>query len=161
MHIEKITYKDYNKNERTEDFYFNLNTAEVIELLTTEGDYTIDKALKRISQKRNGKEVIKFFKNLIYMAYGEVSLDGRKFIKTEEVKNDFMQTEAYAKLFTDIVTDGSKAAEFINKILPEEMQNEVNEIMKKYPDGIPDEVRDYLPGSANTANVIDIAPNGA
>ena len=36
-----ITYTDYNGNERTEDFYFNLTKAEVVEMeMSTSGGLT-------------------------------------------------------------------------------------------------------------------------
>lgn len=144
MLTKTITYEDFNGNERTEEFHFNLTKAETIEWLTTNGDYTLDKLILRLSEKRNGKEVLAIFKDLIYRSYGEKSLDGRKFIKTEEVKSNFMDTEAYSVLFTELTTDGTKAAEFINAILPKDFTEEINKILKENPDGIPDEMKDYL-----------------
>ena len=71
---------------RTEDHYFNLNKAEVIEWLVTTGDYTIDSVFEQMSKKMNARGIMEAFRDLIYRAYGEKSLDGRRFIKTPEVK---------------------------------------------------------------------------
>lgn len=138
-----ITYEDYDSNKRTEDHYFNLNKAEVIKWLTTSGDYTLDKVLERLSTERNGKKIMEIFEDLIHLSYGKKSLDGRKFEKTEEIWNDFYQTEAYSVLFTELVTDAKKAADFVNKIIPKDLADEVEKIIKEHPEGIPDALKDY------------------
>lgn len=145
MYVRTITFVDFDGNERTEDHYFNLTKAEVIEWLTTSGDYTLDRVLDRLAKERNGKEVMKIFKDLIYRSYGVKSLDGRRFMKSTEIKDEFMETEAYSVLFTELVTDAKKAADFVNAIIPKDLSEEVAKIMKENPDGIPAEIRDYLP----------------
>lgn len=144
MLIRSITYEDYDGNMRTENHYFNLSKAEVIKWLTTSGDYTLDKVLERLSNERNGKKIMEIFEDLIHLSYGKKSLDGRKFEKTEEIWNDFYQTEAYSVLFTELVTDASKAADFVNKIIPKSLAAEVEKIIKEHPEGIPDTMKDYL-----------------
>lgn len=138
-----ITYEDYNGASRTEDFYFNMNKSEVIKFLTTSGDYTLDKVMDRLTKERNGKEIMRIFEEILKISYGEKSLDGRKFEKSDKIWNDFYQTEAYSELFTELVTDAAKAADFFNGIIPKQLADEVNKIMDQYPDGIPDELKDY------------------
>lgn len=138
-----ITYTDYDDVERTEDHYFNLSKGEVIKWLTTTGDYGLDKVLERLAGERNGKKIMEIFEDLIKLSYGKKSLDGRKFEKNEEIWNDFYQTEAYSVLFTELVTDATKAAEFVNKIIPKDVASEVEKIMKDNPNGIPDTLKDY------------------
>lgn len=143
MYKKTISFEDYDGNKRTEDFYFNLNQSEVIKWLTTSGDYTLDKVLQRLSTERNGKKIMAIFEDLIHMSYGRKSLDGRKFEKNDEIWNDFYQTEAYSILFTELVTDAQKAADFVNKVIPSDLADEVEKIIKANPDGIPAELRDY------------------
>lgn len=138
-----IDFEDYDGNQRTEEHYFNLNKAEVIKWLTTSGDYTLDKVLERLSHERNGKKIMEIFEDLIHLSYGRKSLDGRKFEKTDEIWNDFYQTEAYSALFVELVTDAGKAAAFINEIIPSDLASEVEKIIKENPDGIPAELKDY------------------
>lgn len=140
-----ITYTDYNGETRTEDFYFNLNKAEIIDWLTTSGNYTLDVVVDHLVKTRNTKEIVNIFKDLIYRSYGEKSLDGRRFIKSTEVKDGFIETEAYSVLFTELITDSSKAAEFFNAIIPADLAEEVEKAMAENPDGIPAEIRDYIP----------------
>lgn len=142
---KSIEFEDYDGNMRKEDHYFNLNKAEVIKWLTTSGDYTLDKVLERLSSERNGKRIMEIFENLIRLSYGRKSLDGRKFEKSEEIWNDFYQTEAYSVLFTELVTDAKKAADFVNKIIPKDLAIEAEKIIKDHPEGIPDTLKDYIP----------------
>lgn len=144
MYKKTITFDGYDGVKRTEDFYFNINKAELTKWLTTSGDYTLDKVLDRLSRERNGKEIMRIFEDMIHMAYGRQSLDGRKFEKNEEIWQDFYQTEAYSVLFMELVTDAAKAADFVNKIIPRDLANEVEKIIRDNPDGIPDNLKEYV-----------------
>lgn len=112
-----ITYTDYNQAERTEDFYFNLTKAEVMEMeMSTSGG--LAEMIKKIVAAKDAPAIIKVFKDLILKAYGEKSPDGKRFIKSEEITTAFAQTEAYSQLFMELATDPDKAAEFVNGIIP-------------------------------------------
>lgn len=136
-----IEFEDYDGNMRKEDHYFNLNRAEVIKWLTTTGDYTLDKVLDRLSTERNGKKIMDIFESLIKSSYGKKSLDGRRFEKSEEIWNDFYQTEAYSVLFTELVTDAKKAADFVNKIIPKSLSDEAEKFIEEHPERVPEHLR--------------------
>ena len=117
---KSITYTDYNGIERTEDFYFNLTKAEVMEMeLSTTGG--LAEMIQRIVAAKDQPAIIKIFKDLILKAYGEKSLDGKRFIKSEEIRTGFEQTEAYSQLFMELATDADAAAKFVNGIVPTDM----------------------------------------
>lgn len=112
-----ITYTDYNNNERTEDFYFNLTKAEVMEMeMGTAGG--MQEFLNRIVAEQDSAKIIEMFKKIILKAYGQKSLDGKRFIKSEELSSEFSQTEAYSDLFMELATNADAASAFINGILP-------------------------------------------
>ena len=112
-----ITYTDYDGNKRTEDFYFNLSKAEVAEMeMSAEGGLT--KTLEKIVAEQDGKRIIEMFKNLILKAYGEKSLDGKRFIKSKELSEAFSQTEAYSELFMELAMNAEASAAFVNGIIP-------------------------------------------
>lgn len=114
-----ITYKDYKGTERTEDFYFNLNKAEVMEMeLGVNGGMA--EMIQRIVDAKDGPTIIKIFKDVVLRSYGKISDDGRQFIKNEKLKNEFAQTEAYVEIFTTLATDSKAAADFVNGIMPKE-----------------------------------------
>lgn len=115
-----ITYTDYNGIEKTEDFYFNLSKAEIMEMeLSTYGG--LAEMIKRIIDAQDGPAIIKVFKELILKAYGVKSPDGKRFIKSEELFTEFSQTEAYSNLFMELSTDADAASEFIKGIMPVEI----------------------------------------
>ena len=112
-----VTYVDYNGVERTEDFYFNLTEAEVMEIqLSTTGGLAA--MIERIVAAKDAPAIIKTFKELVLKAYGEKSPDGKRFIKNEEITTAFSQTEAYSKIFMELSTDAKAAADFVNGIVP-------------------------------------------
>ena len=117
MRKETITFTDYNGNQRTEDFFFNLSKAEVMELeLSTAGG--LAEMINKVVATQDGPQIVKIFKDLVLRAYGEKSADGRRFIKSEELRTAFAQTEAYSELFMKLATNADAAAEFINGIVP-------------------------------------------
>ena len=115
-----ITYTDYNGVERTENFYFNLSKAEVVEMeMSTAGGMT--ESIQKIVDAKDAPAIIRVFKDLVLKAYGIKSDDGRRFIKSKELSDEFMQTEAYSQIFMELATDADKAAKFINGIIPADL----------------------------------------
>lgn len=112
-----VTYTDYNGAERTEDFFFNLTKAEIMEMeLTTSGG--LAEMITRIVDAKDAPAIIKVFKDLVLKAYGEKSPDGKRFMKSEEISTAFSQTEAYSQIFMELATDADAAAAFVNGIVP-------------------------------------------
>lgn len=119
---ETITYIDYNGNERTEDFYFNLTKAEIMEMeMSTTGG--LAEMIKRIVAAQDAPAIINVFKDLILKAYGEKSADGKRFVKNKEITESFAQTEAYSQLFMKLATDADAASNFVNGIVPSNISN--------------------------------------
>ena len=112
-----ITYTDYNGVERSENFYFNLTKAEIMEMeLGTVGGFA--EMVQRIVDAKDAPTIIKIFKDLVLKAYGEKSADGKRFIKSDELRESFAQTEAYSQLFMELATDSKAASAFVNGIVP-------------------------------------------
>ena len=116
-----ITYEDYNGTERTEDFYFNLTKAELMEMeMSTSGG--LAEMIQNIVQAQDAPAIIKIFKDLVLKAYGEKSPDGKRFMKVNDagvpLSVAFSQTEAYSQLFMELATDADAAAKFVNGIVP-------------------------------------------
>lgn len=125
-----IKYVDYNDEEREEDFYFNLTKAELTQMQLSEKG-GLDAVLDRMLQTRDEPSMIKMFKEIIDLSYGVKSTDGRRFIKNQEVLDDFRQTEAYSVLFMELATNSEAAAEFINGIVPREVASGLAETIKQ------------------------------
>lgn len=135
MLAKQITYTDYNGTERTETFYFNLTEAEAVEMeLSAVGG--LSDTIQKIIDAKDVPSLIQIFKELILKAYGVKSPDGRRFIKNDEVREDFAQTEAYSKLFMELAFDADKAAEFVNGITPTKIEGGKVDVSKR-PEAIP------------------------
>lgn len=145
MLVRKIKYDDLMGNEREKECYFHLNKAEVIQWLTSTGEATLDKVLERIIKERNGRKIMDTFDDLLRRSYGEPSVDGDLFVKDEEVWKKFRYSEAYSTIFTELVTDAKKAAEFVNGVVPKDLAEAVKKAMNENPDQLPTEIRDYFP----------------
>ena len=124
-----ITYTDYAGNSRTEDFYFNLNKAEVLEMEMSHNG-GLAEMIKRIVAEQDQAGLIKIFKDLVLKAYGERSLDGKYFRKKDKdgysLSDNFAQTEAYSILFMELATDADAAAKFVNGIVPADVSQQAS-----------------------------------
>ena len=125
MYKKTISYTDYNGVARTEDFYFHLSEAEILEWeLSVNGG--LSEYLNKIVNANDGPTLTKIFKELIFKCYGEKSDDGRRFIKSPELSEAFSQTEAYSKLYMELALNANAASEFINKVVPSNMSTPGN-----------------------------------
>lgn len=116
-----ITYTDYFGLERTEDFYFHMTEAELMKMqLSSYGG--LAEQLKAIIDAKDAPTIVKIFEDIILTAYGQKSEDGRRFMKSEDIKNSFKETEAYSKLFVELTTNADAAANFVNGIIPADKQ---------------------------------------
>ena len=120
-----IKYEDYNGTEREEDFYFNLTKAELMEMeMSTTGG--LAEMIQNIVKAQDAPAIIKVFKDLVLKAYGEKSADGKRFVKVNDagvpLSIAFSQTEAYSQLFMELATDAEPAANFVNGIVPKDLE---------------------------------------
>lgn len=121
-----MTYTDYSGNERTEDFYFNLSKAELLEMeLSESGGF--EEMIKRIVASQDTAKITAIFKEIILKSVGVKSPDGKRFIKSPEIREEFMQTEAYSDLFVELISDADNAAAFVKGIVPAELSEAAKE----------------------------------
>ena len=84
-----------------------------------------DAMLQRIVDSKDIPGLTKVFKQLIIRAYGEKSADGKYFRKSADISEKFLSTEAYSKLYMELISDPDKMADFITGLLPKSVQGEV------------------------------------
>ena len=119
---KSITFTDYDGNERTENFWFNLSKADCMEMeLSTNGG--MPQIIEKIISEKDQAKIVKIFKEIILKSYGEKSPDGKHFYKSPEISAGFASTEAYSELFMELATNADKAAEFMNAVLPAAPEN--------------------------------------
>ena len=125
-----ITYKDYNGIERTESFYFHFNEAEILDMeMSVEGGFA--ERVQKIIDAKEQTQLLKVIKKFVIDAYGVKDPEGRRFIKSDDVKNAFLECPAYSAIFMELVTNDEVAAEFVNGVIPEGMKEKFAEIVAK------------------------------
>lgn len=130
MFKKQLTYEDFDGNERTETFYFNLSEAELAQMeLDHPGGFA--DYVQRIIDAKNQSEIVKEFKYLLSYSYGEKSDDGRHFVKNDKIREDFESTAAYSIMFMELATDDEKAAAFVNGVVPRNLVQKANEEMDR------------------------------
>lgn len=121
MHKETVTYSDYNGIERTEDFYFNLTEAEIAEMEYSEtGSFT--ERLTKVVASKDQPSLIRIFKSFLLDSYGVRSDDGRRFMKSDAIRESFVQNPAYSILFMKFARDDKAAAAFVNGVMPRKLE---------------------------------------
>lgn len=129
-----ITFKDLDGQDVTEDFYFNLTKVEITEMELSYED-GLSAHLEKIVKTDSGAEIISTFKKIVLSAVGRRSEDGKRFIKSQEISDEFSQTEAYSDFFMELVTDAKAASEFVNAIVPQDLvqAHQLEETMNATP----------------------------
>lgn len=117
MFRKTIKYVDYNGVQREEVYHFNISSAEATELeISTPGG--VEAKAKEIIASQDGGKAMTFFKFMIGLSVGVKSPDGKFFRKSEQIRDDFFQTEAYSSLLMEMMTDNKFVEAFFTGIMP-------------------------------------------
>lgn len=119
-----ITFEDLDGGQVTEDFYFHLTKAELAELeVSQRGGFMAH--VETITKSEDNAAILAAFKQLVAMTIGERSPDGRRFVKSPEITDNFMQTDAYSELIVEFATNEQAAADFINGVVPASVRKQI------------------------------------
>lgn len=124
MFAREFTYIGYDGKEKKDTYHFNLNEAELYEL-DLSSIYGFTGQMERLLKAERTQEIVEMFKGIILGAVGEVSPDGRRFVKNEQIREDFYRSKAYAQLFVELVSSGEKFSEFLKAAIPEEIRKKM------------------------------------
>lgn len=130
MFSKTIEYEDFNGKKTAKVFYFHLSKAELIEM----GVSDMQSRIQRILESEDGAAILHEFRELIRMSVGVRSEDGQEFIKDESARAQLFNSPAYDELLMELATDAKASTEFIKNLLPEKMQKELVEQLKKQGD---------------------------
>jgi hypothetical protein len=137
MLTKTIKATDFDGKEYEETLYFNLTESELMELeLGTEGGFT--KMLQNSMNKNNVPALMKAFKEILLKSYGEKSADGRRFIKSDKITEDFLNSASYDAIYMELITNADAASAFINGVVPKKLSEkaktkEVQDQLKNRP----------------------------
>lgn len=116
MITKTVTYTDFNGTERTETLHFHMNRAECVEFLASVESFNED-----------FKTMVLTIKDLLLKSYGEISTDGKRFIKSEEKYLAFYQTEAYSTIYMELADDPDAMTAFINGVIPADLREKLDD----------------------------------
>lgn len=111
MFKHKVKYVDFNGTDREEELYFHLSLPEVTRIEAEIGR-PIDVHVKDLVANQKLSELLAFLEKMMLSSYGHKTSDGRSFKKTEEIRNEFEYSQAYAELFEEMLTNPSLAEKF-------------------------------------------------
>lgn len=113
----EVPYTDYNGVERKEMAYFNLSKAELMEMeLSTKAG--VEEMIRVLIATDDNAKIVKIFKDLILKSYGIKSEDGKRFIKSQELRDQFEQSEAYSEFFMKLIqNEDGLQTKFINGVI--------------------------------------------
>lgn len=127
-----ITYTDFNGQQHTEDFYFNLSKAELAEWEMRENlSGGLGHKLEAVIKSGDGRLIMDIFKEIIAKSIGKRSADGRSFIKNEQITQEFLGSGAYEELFMELISDPDAAKNFINAVVPQNLDQVANEMLQR------------------------------
>jgi len=138
MYKKNITYTDFNGDERTDAFYFNLSDAEILELQVSYGG-DMSRIMSNMLEKRDAKGLLGIITDLIRTSYGEKSSDGKRFMKNQEVKDSFVTTDAYSKLVLELLNDEKEFEKFMTNVIPAAKREALNEALLKREQALTEE----------------------
>lgn len=130
MLTKTIEFVDFNGNKRKENHYFNLTKSEIMKMeMSTKGGLT--EMINNVISAQDTPAILKIFEDLVEASYGRKDADGRGFVKSKEIFNEFKFTNAYDELFIELISDPQKAADFFNGLVPADLAEKVKEEMDK------------------------------
>lgn len=121
---KQIIYKDTNGNTITEEFLFNINRHEMI-MLEGGQDGGYSQYLETMVATQDVKKLLSTIEEVVTLAYGYKSDDGKSFLKTPERTQAFIQSEAFVELYVELLNNEAYAAEFLVSLLPTDMLKQV------------------------------------
>lgn len=132
MIAKTMTYEDFDGNTITETFYFNLSQAEITEMeYEVKGGF--QSYIKTIVDGKDIPAIMRAYKQIICTAYGIKSPDGKRFVKSKEVLDDFLASQAYSDLYMELIADPDKAAAFVKGVMPKASSVPANNGVAKGP----------------------------
>lgn len=114
-----VTFTNYNDQEVTKSYYFNIDKLEAAELELEYGD--LIETVEELLESSDGKKVYGIFKEIILNAVGQKSADGNSFIKNQQIRDEFAGSPALGEIIMDMFKNPEAAGPFLEGMLPASM----------------------------------------
>lgn len=120
MLVQPITFTNFDGQEVTKNYYFNLTEGELA-IRELESDGTWSETLERIKNSNKGSVVMPEFKKILKWTYlertGEDGID-----KSDAAWSRFENSEPWSNLIMRLITEDGFSAQFIEAIMPERIR---------------------------------------
>lgn len=113
---QRVKYEGFDGEIVEEDLYFNLTRMDLIELNDRYESKDMAAYMDKIVKEKNIKELYKVLKDIVLMAYGVKSEDGKRFIKNQTVKDEFAESLAFSQLIEDFHETDTAMSDFVTGI---------------------------------------------
>lgn len=136
-----IKYENpFTGQEVSEEHYFHISKADLVEMEMEEHKtiYTsksgekltgMQAKLQQIADSEDGKVIMTTFKDIIRRAYGKK--EGDRFLKSPAIWEEFSSSEAFSQLIFEVCTDAKASAEFVNGIVPNNLEQVAKEVREQ------------------------------
>lgn len=126
---QTISYEDFDGNTVTEDLYFNITKTELAGEIEKANELEqLQRVFTGPTRELKAEEVMRLLdiiKWLIKLSYGVRSADGKRFIKTEQVWEEFTQTAAYDAFLFGLFQTPEKAVQFMIGVVPKDLRGDI------------------------------------
>ncbi len=119
-----LEFKNFRGEKENVEFYFNMSEGELIKLQLSAIDQKTESfqdKLQKIAKGLQGRELVNTIDDLVLNSYGVKSTDGKRFVKNNDLLEEFTSSNAYSALIKELFTDADKLAEFVNGVVPEDL----------------------------------------
>ena len=120
-----VTYINYFGDEVQDDCWFHFSTTDLTELEMSEGGKISDR-IQNALDTEDPLVILKMFQEILLKAYGQPTEDGKRFIKSKELSDEFANSLAYETLFWEFADGKEDAEKFINALLPKQLLNKLS-----------------------------------
>lgn len=108
---QKVKYEDFDGNIQDETLYFNLSRMELVALQGRYGKEDMAKYIEKLIEDKNLEKMYELLNDIVLTAYGIRSEDGKRFIKNDQIREEFVQSLAYEALIEDFHDETRKVLE--------------------------------------------------
>lgn len=130
-----VSYENFDGETVTEDLYFNLNIRELQEM--EEWEVPLTERIAQLTKTQKGKDAFNLMRDIVEIAYGERSSDGKRFVKNPDIRRNFTEGLAYDEVIIQFIDGSLDLGKFIEGLLPKKVFEMANKNSKS-------DIKEYL-----------------
>lgn len=114
----------FNDEVTTQTLYFNLSRREMMDFVKKyDGINSFREYLNSAKTAEDVYTIVEFIDDVLGSAYGE--RQGERFVKSEVIRDNFLNGPLYEALFEKMLSDGRFAADLLTGVFPEKIMEQV------------------------------------